>query len=101
LAAGSTTWEALRCGVAPIVVAVADNQRAVAAGVEALGAGVSLGWHGDADADASAARVVGLLEDPEALDALTRHCRGVVDGRGVLRAIDALLDAIDRRGQAS
>lgn len=94
-AAGTTVWEAMALGVPVVAVAVADNQRPVLAGIERRGAGLSLGWHGDLDLRKAAATVMALLDDAERRAALAQTARGLIDGRGVHRTIDALLDRID------
>lgn len=98
-AAGGTTWELMACGVPLALVAVADNQRVVLAGVERRDAGLSLGWHQDLDVNQAAAAVASLLADERRRARLSTKGRALVDGRGVLRVIDALLDAVDRRRQ--
>ncbi|WP_146155839.1 cytidylyltransferase domain-containing protein [Enhygromyxa salina] len=100
-AAGTTVWEAMASGVPVVCVAVADNQRPVIAGIERRAAGVSLGWHQELDLARAARRIRALLADPAGLAELGARGRATVDGRGVYRVIDALLDVIDRRGEGS
>lgn len=99
-AAGTTVWEAMALGVPVVPVAVADNQRPVIAGIERRGAGHSLGWHGDLDLAEAATQIAALLADPQRRAELGRKGRALVDGRGVHRVIDALLDRIAAREQA-
>ena len=96
-AAGTTVWEAMALGVPLAAVAVADNQLPVLAGVERRGAGLSLGWHGDLDLSEVAGQLAALLADPSRLAQLAARGRATVDGRGVYRVLDALLDVIDDR----
>ncbi len=96
-AAGSTTWELMRCGVAALLVSVADNQRAVAAGANNAGAALDLGWHAELTAGSVTRELAGLLDAPQRVAALSRRGRQLIDGRGVWRVVDALLDAMDRR----
>lgn len=96
-AAGTTVGEAMALGVPIVTVAVADNQRPVIAGIERLAAGLSLGWHADLDLDDAAARITALLADPDRRAALAQRARGLIDGRGVHRVIDAMLDRLDAR----
>lgn len=95
-AAGTTVWEAMALSVPVVAVAVADNQRPVLAGIERRGAGLSLGWYGELELGDAAAQIVALLDDPERRAGLARTARGLIDGRGVDRVLDALLDRIDR-----
>lgn len=99
-AAGTTVWEAMALGVPVVTVAVADNQRPVIAGIERRGAGLSLGWHGDLDLADAAGRIAALLASPERRAALAQKGRALVDGRGVHRVIDALLDRLDSETSA-
>ena len=87
-----------RC-VPVALVAVAANQQVVVDGVSRRDAGVSLGWHADLDPHAAADRVAALLRDDGRRAELARRGRELVDGRGVLRVIDALLDAVESRRQ--
>jgi spore coat polysaccharide biosynthesis predicted glycosyltransferase SpsG len=96
-AAGTTVWEAMACGVPVVAVAVAENQRSVIAGLESRAAGLSLGWHEELDLPEVARMLAELLADPECLARLAVAGRETVDGRGVYRVLDALLDLIDRR----
>lgn len=96
-AAGTTVWEAMACGVPVAIIAVADNQRAVVEGIERRAAGVCLGWHDSIDLSAAAERIQALLGDPSRLAELASKGRATVDGRGVYRVLDALLDVIETR----
>lgn len=95
--AGVTAWEALALGVPTVLLSVADNQRVVVAPLLARGAALDAGW-----ADAAAPRravelAKRLLSNAALRDELANAGRGLIDGRGVWRVIDALLDAMDRR----
>ncbi|PRQ08740.1 3-deoxy-manno-octulosonate cytidylyltransferase [Enhygromyxa salina] len=96
-AAGTTVWEAMASGVPVVCVAAADNQRPVIAGIERRDAGISLGWHGELNFAAAARTIQTLLADPTRLAELSTKGRATVDGRGVYRVLDALLDVIHRR----
>ncbi len=96
-AAGSSSWELLACGVPLLMVSVADNQRPIAAAIDARGAGVDLGWHEAVGADKMGAAVAEVMADASRLDALAESARALVDGRGAERVIDALLDVIEAR----
>jgi hypothetical protein len=56
---------------------------------------VVLGWHGKVDPARCASAALELLSDPHRLDSFVRRARGLIDGRGVWRALDALLRIID------
>ena len=94
-AAGTTVWEAMALGVPIAAIAVADNQRPVLAGLERRRAGLSLGWHEDLNFQAAAQRIIELLAEPQRRSELAQRGRALIDGRGVYRVIDALLDTMD------
>jgi hypothetical protein len=87
----------MACGVPVAIIGVADNQRAVVEGIERRAAGVCLGWHDTLDLLAAADSIQALLGDPTRLAELAGKGRAAVDGRGVYRVLDALLDVIDNR----
>ncbi len=96
-AAGSTVWELMALEVPTILVVVADNQRVVANGAVGLGGAVDAG---DADSGAPGrivALMAELLSQPERLAHLRTRARGLIDGRGVWRLIDTVLDIVDER----
>lgn len=96
-AAGSTVWELMALAVPTILVVVADNQRVVADGAVRLGGAIHAG-----DADAGAPTRIRelsaeLLSQPERLARLRARGQGLIDGRGVWRVIDTVLDAVEER----
>jgi spore coat polysaccharide biosynthesis protein SpsF len=96
-AAGSTTWELLALGVPVVAAAVAENQRHIAEATRRRGVVAPLDPAAPSLAEALAAAALGLLDDPARRAALGRAGRALVDGKGVWRIIDALLDAVARR----
>lgn len=100
VAAGSTVWELARCGVPSVCVSVAPNQRVVGEGVARAGAGLDAGTAAETTPAALVAAVFALHDDGLRLAAMSRAARALVDGRGVLRVIDALADAMERRARA-
>ena len=93
-AGGTTTWELLACGVIPVIIQVAHNQEVVAEGLKTRGLGLNLGWYEDCDWREVAHQVYELLEQPSILSAQASLVRGVVDGRGVWRVIDRILEYV-------
>lgn len=100
-AAGVTVWETLALGVPSVLVTLADNQRAVSEPVVARGAALDAGGVDRATPERAAALTRALLEDPERRARLIEAGRGLLDGRGVWRVIDALLDAIEERSSTA
>ena len=90
VAAGSTCWELAALGVPMLVVATADNQRAVARSVEQLGIGASLGEGSAVDPVAVRAKVEAVLADAGLRDAWSRAGRETIDGRGAARVVSIL-----------
>jgi len=91
-AAGVTAWELAYLGVPMLVTVRAPNQRHNAAGLVAAGAAVSLGPAAELRAEDVAAVVKDLADQPEKLPAMSEAGRGLVDGRGTERVIEALAE---------
>lgn len=87
-AAGSTSWERCCLGVPTLMVVLAENQRPIARALDTM----------------QAARLVGVVDDipgqlPETMNdlvenqmlvAMSENARGITDGSGVTRVMDAL-----------
>jgi len=89
-AAGSTSWELARIGTPQLAVVLAENQRAIARGLEQEGLAVGLGWHGDLRAERIVAAVRELARDAGRRRELSRRGRELVDGQGAPRVLAAL-----------
>jgi UDP-2,4-diacetamido-2,4,6-trideoxy-beta-L-altropyranose hydrolase len=90
---GSTCWELAFMGLPIVVIILADNQRAVAEGLEAAGAAVNLGWHDDLSPSKIAHALVDLAEAASMRKAMARRGRELVDGKGNKRVLKELLAA--------
>jgi UDP-2,4-diacetamido-2,4,6-trideoxy-beta-L-altropyranose hydrolase len=90
-AAGSTSWELAFMGLPALCVVLADNQGPTA---DALGRG-GLAWvlgPGSAPMPGQiAAALLELLADRDRRAEMSRRGRGLVDGRGPLRVVEAML----------
>jgi UDP-2,4-diacetamido-2,4,6-trideoxy-beta-L-altropyranose hydrolase len=89
---GSTCWELAYMGVPALVLVLADNQRAVAEGLDDAGAAWNLG---DADqiAEAHIAEALGrLLDDRAWRQHMIERGRRIVDGHGAARVATALTE---------
>ena len=88
-AAGSTAWERCCLGLPSIMVVLADNQRAVAAGLESVGAARII-----ASVDSITRELPGLLapllEQPELARQMSEAAAQVSDGCGVQAVLQAL-----------
>ena len=91
-AAGSTCWELACLGVPAIVIAVADNQRDIARGLEEAGLGKNLGWWESVMPGDITAAVAALVDDAAARREMSRRGRALVDGGGAERVLSALLN---------
>jgi len=92
-AAGTTTWELAFLQLPALIVTTADNQGTNAAALERRGAARDLGRPdaGLADRVASALRELASTTGADALNAMARAGRAVIDGGGSSRVVDALL----------
>ncbi len=86
-AAGSTTLELAFLQTPQILIAVADNQRALAASLHAAGAALHLGWHTEI-ADLEIANAITTLQaDGPRLAAMSAAGAQLVDGHGGARVV--------------
>lgn len=92
-AAGSTTWELLALGRAVVGFAVAENQRPIAEATHRRGAVAVPGFKPRAEEITTLALEV--LGDASRRRSLAQKGRALVDGLGVWRIADAILDAAD------
>jgi spore coat polysaccharide biosynthesis predicted glycosyltransferase SpsG len=86
-AAGGTAMELCCVGVPAVVVAIAENQRPVAAALSARGLAASVGDHAAASPDAIASA---LREVLRAAEGMRVRQRAAIDGRGKDRVVEAL-----------
>ena len=98
-AAGTSTWELMCLGAATALVVVADNQLAGFEAATTSGAALGLGRLTDLPGSGAASRTLRtLLTEPDVRRDLRRRARGLVDGQGRRRVVDAALDRISTRG---
>lgn len=89
-AAGSTCWELAYMSVPMCVMSVAENQEAVAAGLERAGAAVHLGSSTQLSPAAIARTIECLLSDPSRRTSMSEAGRRLVDGHGSIRVMNAI-----------
>jgi UDP-2,4-diacetamido-2,4,6-trideoxy-beta-L-altropyranose hydrolase len=91
-AAGGTCWELACLGVPMVNIVVADNQKVIAAELEAAGVSVNLGWYHEVAASHIAAVLSEILRAPHRRAQMSIRGKTMVDGQGVSRVIDAMLE---------
>lgn len=90
-AGGTTIWERCCLGLPAVLLTLAENQRPNARALAARGAAIDLGDVGDGTAGAILDGVLGLLRDAGARRAMSTAAAALCDGRGVQRALVAML----------
>jgi len=97
-AGGATCWELCSLGVPQVVVALESNQQPNADGIAATGCGLSIGeYAANRSPGQAAAAVESLLADARLRARMSTRARSLVDGRGVDRAVESLLEVVDAR----
>jgi spore coat polysaccharide biosynthesis predicted glycosyltransferase SpsG len=91
-AGGSTCWELAYMGLPMALVVLADNQRAIAVGLDREGAAINLGWHGSLNTEHTTTMLAALLRDAGRRHAMSRRGRDLVDGRGASRVVATLME---------
>ena len=85
-AAGSSALERCCLGLPTLLLVIADNQKAVARGLEQAGAAVTV----PLDAAAIAAKLYQLVHDEAALALMAERARHLCDGHGAARLADLM-----------
>jgi len=88
---GSTCWELAFMGLPALVIILADNQRAVAEGLDEAGIVVSLGWHNNLNATDITQALLSLAGEMDARTEMSQRGRQLIDGRGNDRVVSKLL----------
>jgi UDP-2,4-diacetamido-2,4,6-trideoxy-beta-L-altropyranose hydrolase len=88
--AGITTHELCFMGVPSMLVVLADNQLEVSRTLDHEGAGENLGWHYELDVADVAGRIAELCSSPERRREMIARGRGMVDGLGSARVLEAM-----------
>ena len=88
-AGGASSWERLCMGLPSLVVTIAQNQRPIAAALEARGLAR---WLGDQDqlTDARLQEAIGEMLSTDLDSEWSRRCMELVDGRGTSRVADVM-----------
>ena len=90
-AGGSTCWELACMGLPALVIILAENQQAVAKGLEERGAVINLGWHHNLTPIKIAQALEGLLLNTVKREKMSEISRKLVDGKGTERVLNNLM----------
>lgn len=93
-ATGSTCWELLFMQTPFVGISLADNQRPTARRLDELGVATTLDFTLELSADDIAQALEKLVDDPQKRAMAARRGRGRVDGKGALRVIEAMREAV-------
>jgi len=93
-AAGVSSWERLALGVPALVAAVADNQIENMRQLDELGVAVGLGVSRNVTVEGLAQAIGNLLSSPRIVSAMSEKALGLVDGEGVSRVVDRLVEVV-------
>jgi len=89
-AGGSSSWERCCLGLPSLVVAISDNQVAIAKGLSLINACVFIGNSKETRSLDLKQYLTQLLVAPELIQKISKSAFSVVDGLGVLRVIDEM-----------
>jgi UDP-2,4-diacetamido-2,4,6-trideoxy-beta-L-altropyranose hydrolase len=89
-AGGSTTWERCALGLPALVISVADNQIAIADGVDKAGAHRHLGLSKNVSVTQLTAAIEAIASGPEFLEKMSRSASALVDAKGCERVIKTM-----------
>ncbi len=98
-AGGTTTWERCCLGLPSVLIAVADNQVAIAEEADRAGLAAYLGHSGEVTIEDIARAVTSLVDDHDRLREMSNRARQLVDGLGAERVITAMKEK-SRQGVA-
>jgi UDP-2,4-diacetamido-2,4,6-trideoxy-beta-L-altropyranose hydrolase len=91
-AAGTASWERACLGLPTLVVSVAENQLNGARALEAAGVARHLNLHEVLDPAATLqTAILDLQASPDSLQAMSKSCLHLGDGRGLARVVAAML----------
>lgn len=91
-AAGTTTWERCRVGLPAIVIAVAENQVRPCEFLHVAGVIDFLGAANDVTVSDISGALMAAINSPGTLLEMTRNAMKLVDGQGVVRCVQELLN---------
>jgi UDP-2,4-diacetamido-2,4,6-trideoxy-beta-L-altropyranose hydrolase len=86
-AGGSTCWELAFMGLPALVIILADNQQAVARGLDKAGAVINLGWYHSLSSLQIAKALRNLAVAADTRTKMIRQGRNLIDGKGIERIL--------------
>jgi UDP-2,4-diacetamido-2,4,6-trideoxy-beta-L-altropyranose hydrolase len=89
---GTTAWELAFMQVPTLLLVLAENQRAVAQGIDHFGAARSLGWAEDVSGAEIAGALRELIDAPDRRQCMAVHGADLVDGLGPQRVVFAMAE---------
>lgn len=89
-AGGSASWERAYMGLPSVLVSVAENQTAIAQAVSQQGAACFLGGIQEFSKEAIQQALLGLRQQPQTLEAMSKQCLLLCDGLGKKRIVDTM-----------
>jgi UDP-2,4-diacetamido-2,4,6-trideoxy-beta-L-altropyranose hydrolase len=89
-AGGSTTWERCALGLPALVISVADNQIAIADGVDMAGAHWHLGLSKHISQVQLTAAIEATVHEPKILEKMSQSASALVDAKGCDRVINTM-----------
>jgi UDP-2,4-diacetamido-2,4,6-trideoxy-beta-L-altropyranose hydrolase len=89
-AGGTTCWELAFMGLPALVIILADNQKAVAQGLDKAGAAVNLGWYHTLSSLQIAEALRDLAVAMDKRTEMIRRGRNLIDGKGIERILAAM-----------
>lgn len=96
LGGGTTTYEAARCGLPMVLVAISDNQIRPCKGWHDVGAAVYVGRWGQVAEDTMQSAYHAVVDDPAKAAYLARRGPELVDSGGTSRLINMMLKGVEQ-----
>ena len=78
------------------IIVLADNQKPIAGALDRIGVAVSLGWYDKITSGEIANVFSALAQQDETVNEISRRGQQLVDGNGVTRVVEALMNSTRR-----
>ncbi|MBW2660706.1 MAG: UDP-2,4-diacetamido-2,4,6-trideoxy-beta-L-altropyranose hydrolase [Deltaproteobacteria bacterium] len=90
-AGGSTCWEIAFMGLPSLIITAADNQTGIAKALGNACSGIDLGWHKNISMEQYRRAFKEILQDRSKRSYLSKKGQKLVNGKGVMKIIKAIL----------